>query len=496
MAGPAIYLHRSAAARAVEIGIGVGIGSGIEVGSGIGMLPSVGPRPLGLRDVPGDRGREAAPPPARARPTAGTTDAVATDMTNALCRATALSALLLVVGCADPNLEPGADATGATTAGELDGVPATASRNVVAIQVGGQLRTGVLLDHRRALLDASALPTATVGADLTVTYGAPGPTQTRVGRHLDRHPNDPRLAIVQIDPPFNGAPTLTLADPTATLPTNTAVCAAATSPTTLVEVRSAWAYLPDQPVPILVGSAFGQAYTELDLGVPCFRTDGALLGLMAALANDGSQTSAIDGGPGSPPPPPPWPRRSANAWVNPVFAARSWIANLGELARVRALRDAGSLWVEGPLSLATTTTAGVEMCMDIPWGSAAPQTPVNQYPCHGGKAQQFYLEWDLNFWTFRVISNASGLCLDVAGASTTSGALVQQYGCHGQLNQRWRPTAPGGVFKLRADHAPSLCASARTGLTASTPGLAITDRTCVSTGDTHQRWHRIPRSPS
>lgn len=409
-------------------------------------------------------------------------------------RLTTLAALLLAAACTDPSLEPSADATGATTPESLDGVPVTASRNVVALEVGGQVRTGVLLDHRRAVFDASLIATATVGSDLTVTYGAPGPTQTRRGRHLDRHPSNPRLAIVQVDPPFTGAPALTLADPAATAPTNAAVCVAATAPGSLLEVQGAWSYLPEEPVPVVVGGGFGRRFSASDVGIPCFRSDGALLGLLASLAADFSPPSFIDAAPGAPPSPPP--AVSANAWVNPTYPARAWIANLGKLARVRALRDAGSLWVEGPLSLATTTPAGVEMCMDLPWGSASPQTPINQYPCHGGKAQQFYLEWDANFWAFRIYSNASGLCLDVASASTVSGAAIQQYGCTNQLNQRWRTsTAPGG-FKLRADHAPALCASARTGLTASTPGLAITDRTCVTTNDAHQRWHWIARTPS
>jgi hypothetical protein len=419
-------------------------------------------------------------------------------MPTSTVRATALVTLLLAAACTDPTLEPSADAPGATVPEALEGVPATAPRNVVAIEIGGQLRTGVLLDHRRALFDASLIATATVGSSLTVTYNPRGLIQTRTGRHLDRHPSDPRLAIVQVDPPFVSAPTLILADPAAPASTNTAVCVAATSPTSALEAQGTWSYLPGNPVPVVVHAAVGRRFSEHDVGIPCFRGDGRLLGLLVSMAVDGPPPPFVDAAAGAPPSPPP--PTSANAWVNPSYPARAWIANLGELARVRALRDAGSLQVEGPLSLATTTVTGAEMCFDVPGGSASPQTPINQYPCHGGKAQQFYLEWDLAFSSFRIYSNASGLCLDVASASTVSGAAIQQYGCTNQPNQRWRSSSSLGNslgnFKLRADHATGLCASAWTGLTATTPGLAITDRTCVTTNDAHQRWHRIARTPS
>lgn len=415
-------------------------------------------------------------------------------MPTSTARATALAALLLVAACVDPSLEPSADATGATAPAALVGVPATAPRNVVAIEVGGQLRTGVLLDHRRALFDASLIATATVGSSLTVTYNSRGLIQTSTGRHLDRHPSNPRLAIVQVDPPFVSAPTLTLADPAAPASTTAAVCVAAIAPTSALEAQGTWSYLPGNPAPVVVHAGVGRRFSEHDVGIPCFRGDGAFLGLVASMAVDGPPPPFVDAAAGAAPSPPP--PASANAWINPSYPARAWIANLGELARVRALRDAGDPRVEGPLSLATTTVNGVEMCMDLPWGSASPQTPINQYPCHGGKAQQFYLEWDLAFASFRIYSNASGLCLDVASASTVSGAAIQQYGCANQPNQRWRTSGPLGGFKLRADHATGLCASAWAGLTASTPGLPITDRTCVTTNDGHQRWHRIARTPS
>ena len=411
------------------------------------------------------------------------------------------TAATVLAACVEPMAEPEAEPVG-VAAPALGGVLASAPRNVVAIEVGGQRRVGVLIDGRRALFDASLIPTATAASALTVSFRSGTTTQTRTGLHLDRHPFSARLGLVQVYPAFTNVPALVLADPAVTPATNAAVCQGPVNSTQMVEATGAWAYLSGHAPPILVGANGNQAFAEADLGVPCFRSDGRLLGLMSGLAADGSgpggasQIDApwitFDASPGAPPPPPPPPARSANAWVAPAWDARAWISNLGELARVRELRAAGSLWVEGPISFVTTPAPGAELCMDVPWGSDAPQTAINQYPCHGGRSQQFYLEWDVNFWAFRVYAGASGLCLDVEGASTVSGAKLQQYTCHSGQNQRWRIV---GNQHLAADHAPGLCASARTGASATTPGLAITDRTCVTTGDVHQRWSRRAVAP-
>lgn len=416
-------------------------------------------------------------------------------------RAAALTATAATVlaACVEPVTDPASDPIGVVEPA-LGGVLARAPRNVVTIEVGGQLRVGVLIDGRRVLFDASLIPTATAASALTVTFRSGTISQTRTGLHLDRHPFSARLGLVQVYPAFTNVPALVLADPSAAPPNNTAVCQGPVNATQMVEATGAWSFLSSHAPPILVGANGNQAFADTDLGVPCFRGDGQLLGLMSGLAADGGgsggssmlDAAPFDAAPGAPPPSTPPPSRSANAWVSPAWDARAWIANLGELARVRELRAAGSLWVEGPISFVTTPAPGTELCMDVPWGSDAPQTAINQYPCHGGRSQQFYLEWDSNFWTFRVYAGGSGLCLDVEGASTVSGAKLQQYTCHGNLNQRWRIV---GNQHLAADHAPGLCASARTGASATTPGLAITDRTCVTTSDAHQRWSRRAVAP-
>ncbi len=74
----------------------------------------------------------------------------------------------------------------------------------------------------------------------------------------------------------------------------------------------------------------------------------------------------------------------------------------------------------------TLENEGQGTCMDIPGGAAVLGAPVNQYPCHGGPAQQFYFE---PRGDNSVVRNAStGMCV-MPDAPTGSGFTLAQAPC-------------------------------------------------------------------
>jgi len=79
-----------------------------------------------------------------------------------------------------------------------------------------------------------------------------------------------------------------------------------------------------------------------------------------------------------------------------------------------------------------------QKCMDIVGGSLADQAVVQQYTCHGGPNQQWYLIPFGSSGNHLIVSRNSGKCLDVAGGSLADYARIQQYRCHGGLNQQFR----------------------------------------------------------
>ena len=130
------------------------------------------------------------------------------------------------------------------------------------------------------------------------------------------------------------------------------------------------------------------------------------------------------------------------------------------------------------------------MCADIPWGSPFAGDAVNQFSCHYGPSQRFWLDYSVDSSNPRLVSDSSGLCIDVPGSSTVPGTNLQQYGCHSGLNQRfeftsWNDAYGGWRVRPLSGVGANLCLSVEGG---SSPGSApIEERPCVGTWD--QRWY-------
>ena len=76
-------------------------------------------------------------------------------------------------------------------------------------------------------------------------------------------------------------------------------------------------------------------------------------------------------------------------------------------------------------------------CLDVSGSSRESGGNVQQYPCHGGRNQQWRLA-PLGDGAYRIVAAHSEFCLDVDGAATEAGGNAQQYPCHGGDNQAWR----------------------------------------------------------
>lgn len=81
------------------------------------------------------------------------------------------------------------------------------------------------------------------------------------------------------------------------------------------------------------------------------------------------------------------------------------------------------------------------MCLDVPYGSQNPGVQLQQYPCNNGDNQKFSVP-SCSGCTGPIKNKASGLCVDVYNASTADGAAVIQWGCHSGSNQKWKLALP------------------------------------------------------
>lgn len=135
----------------------------------------------------------------------------------------------------------------------------------------------------------------------------------------------------------------------------------------------------------------------------------------------------------------------------------------------------------------TLYNLGQTTCMDIPWGNPNPGEPANQYPCHGGPAQQFYLAQRP---TGAVIRNANtGMCI-MPDAATGSGYTLAQQPCDPtDTTQEFFPYVYIKGFQPPYDNTmvlywaddPSLCVEA-------VPGIKQLElRPCTSSND--QSWY-------
>jgi len=96
--------------------------------------------------------------------------------------------------------------------------------------------------------------------------------------------------------------------------------------------------------------------------------------------------------------------------------------------------DNGSNGSGGGSSLPTgtghITSAGHNLCVDIPWGNPADSTQVQIANCSSSSAQSWTRGSD---GTIRAL----GACLDVRSSGTANGTPVQVYHCNGTAAQKW-----------------------------------------------------------
>lgn len=170
-----------------------------------------------------------------------------------------------------------------------------------------------------------------------------------------------------------------------------------------------------------------------------------------------------------------------NVTLQRIGGLSGWIGQMQSLARVRTHY--------GNARVALYNNLSSPMCTDIPWGSPYANEPVNQYPCHYGSSQRFWLDYSIDPNYPRLVSDASGLCIDVANATGASGQNLQQYPCHTGSNQRfefslWGDSAGGWRIRPLSGLATNVCDSVEGG---SSPNPApLEQRSCGGAWD--QRW--------
>ena len=335
----------------------------------------------------------------------------------------------------------------------------------VEVRVGSARHNGVLVTSRLVLTSNRWVNTATSPASVTITWKRGSQTATRTAKYIDTSAYFPG-ALITISP---------LSDPTMAPISQRRLSDVANSGDLLrcqgyvngtlrytdqrISGTPAWNTFrlePTLPHPPLDSN---------DAGMPCFDlTSYTLLGFVT---RGGGALQASDT------------YRAGNmAW---------WIENMAHLADVRARAD--RIWngtAVGPLSLYVNAPDGTRMCMDIPWGSPNQQVGVNQFPCHSGRNQQFYLDYRHDSSRPQIVSAASGLCLDVPSSSSYSGVRIQQYRCHAGLNQRWGQRYwSGGGIKLQSAYRSDRCLGIEgSGSSSKKP---VVQESCSGAND--QRWN-------
>jgi len=172
---------------------------------------------------------------------------------------------------------------------------------------------------------------------------------------------------------------------------------------------------------------------------------------------------------------------TASVTLHRIAGLSTWLGQMQNLGRVRTRY--------GNARAALYNNLSSPMCADIPWGSPFAGEAVNQYPCHYGPAQRFWLDYSIDSNNPRLVSDASGLCADVPNSSTSAGSNLQQYDCHAGANQRFELTLWGdsaGGWKLRplSGRSANLCLSVDGGSSPNT--AALEQRGCSGAWD--QRW--------
>ena len=225
-----------------------------------------------------------------------------------------------------------------------------------------------------------------------------------------------------------------------------------------------------------VQSANGALYlTAGDIGAPCVRTaDSSLVGLVRTVDATARTATLI---------------RAAQ----PSFQA--WIAGIQNLMRVRT-----DFRTEGPFRIEYQPQVGnaQRMCIDVPAASPLDNVLLQQYPCHEGDNQKWYIDHrGTDPSRPRLVSASTGLCIDVPNFSTSPGVQLQQYHCWDVDAQKFLEQSAGGGtthLKPKPGLGGDLCVSVVNGPSFSARG--IEQRPCwYDPLSRDQRWTFAPTTP-
>lgn len=324
-----------------------------------------------------------------------------------------LGAVLGAVGCAS---EP-TEIEGVTSDEQLitGSGASSASQGIVLLNFSGdtRVRTGVLVAPDVVATGLGAIPSGASASQFTAEHGSfrhpttgvltTGQVRNVIG--LLQHPDQP-VVFLQLQSAFGGAFPATMdGRPLANLLNLPAVCRGYNQNrvmiTAFLEVRST------QASTYMMRSQLGHTIADDDDGIPCFDLGGTspLLGIARSSAtvngvHEHTQAAAV----------------SFRDWL-PIAQQLFPIAR--QSGRF-ALRNANN------------------KCLDVPFGAMGNNVAVNQFDCHFGSNQLWYMDFRQSSTDPMFVSARSGKCIDIPNAVSTAGTGLQQFTCHGNANQRWR----------------------------------------------------------
>ncbi|RKE23033.1 RICIN domain-containing protein [Streptomyces sp. TLI_171] len=161
---------------------------------------------------------------------------------------------------------------------------------------------------------------------------------------------------------------------------------------------------------------------------------------------------------------------------------------LGAAALTAEPAGAATVPAAGTYQLAVTKSG---MCLDVPSGSTASGTLLQQWGCGSGQSNQQWTLTPVGSGVYQLVNVKSRMCVDVPSGSSASGVQLQQWGCGaGQTNQQWTLVASGsGTFQI-VNVRSGLCISDQGAST--TAGTAVIQETC--TANSNKQWAFRPVS--
>jgi len=344
----------------------------------------------------------------------------------------------------------------------------------VSLTVGSNatVRSGLLVSPRVVITSSRWMPqSSTDPRSIAVNHSDGTTTQTRHGRALNYHTNV-ALAIIDLDQPFTNVPgplPVLSAQTPQQFDSQDIVCRAfdQVANATLTHV-GARALSSTESQRMLFDSIFdpfhAQVMEDRNSGAACAHFDQNNVEQVVAIV-DCAQESTNQC------------TRDGAGRLIAISSVRRWIDDMIWLSAVRS--RAQGVYAIQPIS-------PYYLCWDIQWGGLDDNYLLQQYACHGGANQWFYIDYD-GGTTARLVSAQSGKCIDIWGGSTTPGTQMQQFECWKRApsmepNQRFTiPSLTPGSWStwsgtIRPLAGTNLCLGVR-GAPTSAPAL-IETQTC------------------